>query len=62
MTEYYVFMRREFNELSCIGTALELQNGCINLRLKAIPLSGDIMLSPVHPKCPVQPLTLVRSK
>ena len=55
MIKYSVFIKNCFNELSCIGTAFQLSNGCLCLRLDAIPRSSttEMMLVPTQPKADV---------
>ena len=55
MIKYSVFIKNHFNDMSCIGTAFQLSNGCLCLRLDAIPLSSatEMMLVPTQPKADV---------
>lgn len=55
MIKYTVFIKNYFNELSCIGTAFQLSNGCLCLRLDAIPRSSttEMMLVQTQPKADV---------
>lgn len=59
MIEYRVFIKNRFNELTCIGKATEFPNGCFFLQFDVVPKNGEVMLSPVQPKCEVVPLKSV---
>ena len=61
MIKYSVFINNCFNEMSCIGTAFQLSNGCLCLRLDAIPRSSatEMMLVPTKPKADVVELKSV---
>ena len=61
MIKYSVFIKNCFNELSCIGTAFQLSNGCLCLQLDAIPCSSatEMMLVPTQPKADVVELKSV---
>ena len=53
--KYHIFFKNHFQVASAIGTATELDDGCLYMTFNAIPRDGVVMLVPEQPKAHVIP-------
>lgn len=61
MIKYTVFIKNSFNDMSCIGIAYQLHNGCICMKFDAIPAPNvEIILVPPERKAEIIPLREVK--